>query len=52
MQPFKAPPPLAKRRPDVPVEVLAARTLSLGGLELRHLGPRLARRFIHQRASA
>jgi len=27
-----APSPLAKRRPDVPVEVLAARTLSLATL--------------------
>jgi hypothetical protein len=36
MQAEPAPiPALARRRPDVPVEVLAARTLSLGGLELR-----------------
>jgi len=35
MQAVTAPPPLAKRRPDVPVEVLAARTLSLATL-----GPR------------
>jgi len=35
MQAVLVPPPLAKRRPDVPVEVLAARTLSLATL-----GPR------------
>jgi hypothetical protein len=38
MQAVTAPPPVAKRRLDVPVEVFAARTLSLGGRELRHLG--------------
>src|SRR5215831_19224228 len=32
MQAVPVPPPLAKRRPDVPVEVLAARTLSLATL--------------------
>ena len=32
MEAVTAPPPLAKRRPDVPVEVLAARTLSLATL--------------------
>ena len=40
-----APSPLAKRRPDVPVEVLAARTLSLATL-----GPR--RRAERQKESA
>src|SRR5262245_24558549 len=42
MQAVPAPPPLAKRRPDVPVEVLAARTLSLATLGPRRRAERRA----------